>query len=190
MTFENFDWKRDNLPLEQRENLREAYRLAQEFAKSPDGWLVFQGVNGCGKTHLAAAIINYRYKMRQPALFIVVPDFLDHLRSTFKPDSETSYDQLFERVKNAPLLVLDDLGTQSSSPWAKEKLYQVINHRYNAQLPTVVTTNSSTDEMDSPISSRFADPKISLIFNITAPHYVVSFEVSQKMASRNIKKGR
>jgi DNA replication protein DnaC len=171
MTFDNFDRKRVNLPLEQRQNLEAAFNLALDYAHSPDGWLVFQGVNGCGKTHLAAAIVNYSYQMKKPALFIVVPDFLDHLRSTFSPESKTSYDQFFESVKSNPLLVLDDFGKQTTTPWAQEKLYQVINHRYNARLSTVITTNCSTDEMDSPISSRFADPKISVFFTITTPNY-------------------
>ena len=171
MTFDNFDWKRAGLPLEQCENLKEAFRNAQEFARSPESWLVFQGENGCGKTHLAAAIVNYRYQHKQPALFIVVPDFLDHLRYTFRPESKVSYDQLFESVKTTPLLVLDDFGKQTTTPWAQEELYQVINYRYNAMLPTVVTTNCSTDEIDNPIASRFIDGKISLIFHITAPNY-------------------
>jgi DNA replication protein DnaC len=171
MTFENFDWKRVNLPPEQRDNLKDAYRLALDFAKSPEGWLVFQGVNGCGKTHLSAAIANYRLKEGQPVKFVVVPDLLDHLRSTFSPESPVNYDQLFEEVKNAPLLILDDLGKQSTTPWAEEKLYQIINHRYNCRLPTVVTTNCTTDDLDSPISSRFVDPKISVFFNITVPDY-------------------
>ena len=129
------------------------------------------GVNGCGKTHLAAAIVNYRYREKKPALFIVVPEFLDHLRSTFSPESSVSYDELFESVKKTPLLILDDFGEHSGTPWAQEKLYQVINYRYNARLPMVVTTNCSPEEMDSPIASRFIDSKISLIFNITAPNY-------------------
>jgi len=171
MTFDTFDWRRVNLPLEQRENLKAAFNLAVDFAKSPDGWLVFMGENGCGKTHLAAAIVNYCYERKQSALFIVVPDFLDHLRSTFSPESKISYDQLFESVKNTPLLVLDDFGKQTTTLWAQEKLYQVINSRYNAQLPTVITTNCSVDEIDSPIASRFADSKICLLFNIIAPNY-------------------
>lgn len=171
MTFDNFDWKRVNLSLEQRENLEKAFSTAFEFAKSPEGWLVLTGVNGCGKTHLAAAIVNYRYQAKQPALFVVVPDFLDHLRSAFSPESKVSYDQLFESVKTAPLLVLDDFGEQSTTPWAQEKLYQVINYRYNAQLPTVITTSCSLDEIDSRISSRLGDPKISVAFNIMAPDY-------------------
>jgi DNA replication protein DnaC len=187
MTFENFDWKRVNLPPEQRENLAEAYRLALNFAKSPEGWLVFQGVNGCGKTHLAAAIVNYRYKMGKPALFIVVPDFLDHLRSTFTPESKISYDHFFEAVKSTPLLVLDDFGEQATTPWAQEKLYQVINHRYNARLPSVITTCCSLEEIETRISSRLADAKISTLFNIIAPDYR-SDARSQKRIMRASKK--
>ncbi|HEY83340.1 MAG TPA: ATP-binding protein [Dehalococcoidia bacterium] len=171
MTFSNFDYKRANLPLEQRENLEKAFRTAYSFAQSPEGWLVLQGTNGCGKTHLAAAIINYRYQMGQPALFVVVPDFLDHLRCTFSPESKVSYDQLFEKVKTAPLLVLDDFGEQATTPWAQEKLYQVINYRYNAQLPTVITTVCSLDEIESRIGSRLIDHHLSVFFNITAPDY-------------------
>lgn len=175
MTFENFDWRRMNLAQEQRENLEKAFRLALDFAKAPEDWLVFNGFTGCGKTHLAAAIVNYRYQARQPALFTVVADFLDHLRSAFSPDSKVSYDQVFERVKKAPLLVLDDFGEQSTTPWAREKLFQVINYRYNARLATVVTTRFSMDEIldqvDSSIGSRLSDIKISTVWNITSPDY-------------------
>ena len=175
MTFENFDQRRVNLPPEKQENLKEAYRVAFDFAKSPEGWVVFMGDTGCGKTHLAAAIVNYQYQANKPALFVVVPDFLDHLRSAFSPESRVSYDQLFERVKTAPLLVLDDFGEQSTTPWAREKLYQVLNYRYNARLPTVITTRYSLEEIqekfESSISSRLVDPKISNPFNITVPDY-------------------
>jgi DNA replication protein DnaC len=175
MTFRSFDSKRLNLPLEQRQNLGAVYQFALQYAESPDGWLVFQGVHGCGKTHLAAAIVNYRYEAKHPAIFVVVPEFLDHLRMTFNPESKVSYDQLFEAVKTAPLLVLDDFGEQSSTPWAQEKLYQVLNYRYNARLATVITTFISLEEMekrgDNRITSRLADVKISTVFNITAPDY-------------------
>ena len=127
MTFERFDWQRVNLPLEVRQNLEAVYRLALDFAKSPAGWLVLQGITGCGKTHLAAAIAHYRLEAGEPILFQVVSELLDHLRSTFSPESKVSYDQLFESVKNTPLLVLDDFGEHATTPWAQEKLYQIIN---------------------------------------------------------------
>jgi DNA replication protein DnaC len=171
MTFDNFDHKRLELPPEQRQNLRQAYNLAVDFARSPEGWLIFQGVNGCGKTHLAAAIANYRLAQGKPVFFVVVPDLLDHLRSTFSPDSKISYDEFSEKLKETPLLILDDFGEQSATPWAQEKLYQLINYRYNARLPMVVTTCLSLDEIETRISSRMVDPRISLVFNITAPDY-------------------
>jgi DNA replication protein DnaC len=187
MTFENFK-NRVNLPQEEQENLEGAYRLALDFAKSPDGWLVLQGVTGCGKTHLAVAIANHRLKEGKPVKFVAVSELLDHLRSTFSPDSPISYDQLFEEVKNAPLLILDDLGEQSTTPWVQEKLYQLINHRYNARLPTVITTRlgwNEWKEMDDPIVSRFLDHQLSMIFNIMAPDY----RTSRKKTTRG-RKGR
>jgi len=190
MTFDKFDWRRVNLLPEQRQNLEQAFRLALSFAKSPEGWLVFMGITGCGKTHLAAAIANYRYQANQPVLFVVVPEFLDHLRSTFSPESKVSYDQLFERVKTAPLLILDDFGEQSTTPWAQEKLYQVINYRYNARLATVITARGSLDEIESRISSRLVDPRLSLVFNIIAPDYRTDATSSQKKMSRPGRKGR
>jgi DNA replication protein DnaC len=171
MTFDNFDHKRMDLPPEERQNLRQAFNLAVDFARSPEGWLIFQGVNGCGKTHLAAAIVNYRLAQGKPVLFVVVPDLLDHLRSTFSPDSKISYDEYFEKLKETPLLILDDFGEQSTTPWAQEKLYQLINYRYNARLPMVVTTCLSLDEIETRVSSRMVDPRISLVFNIMAPSY-------------------
>ena len=171
MAFDNFDHERLELPLEQRQNLRQAFNLAQGFARSPEGWLIFQGVNGCGKTHLAAAIANYRRTQGEAVFFVVVPDLLDHLRSSFSPDSKMPYDKFFEKIRESPLLILDDFGEQSATPWAQEKLYQLINYRYNARLPMVITTCLSLDEIETRISSRMVDPRISLVFNIVAPDY-------------------
>ena len=193
MRFNTFDSKRLNLPLDQRQKLEYACQIAMQYAESPDGWLVFVGVNGSGKTHLAAAIVNYRYEIKKPALFIVVPDFLGYLRSTFSPDSKVSYDQYFETVKNAQLLVLDDFGEQAATPWAQEKLYQILNYRYNARLATVITTSIPLDELETRISSRLVDPKISMVINITVPDYRGEKSINNppgKSSPRHVKKTR
>ncbi|OGO16580.1 MAG: hypothetical protein A2Z02_01350 [Chloroflexi bacterium RBG_16_48_7] len=171
MSFENFNFKVMNMSVEDRQNLEQAYNVSWNFARSPQGWLVLLGQNGCGKTHLAAAIANYLHSNGKSVLFVVVPDFLDHVRSTFSPESHISYDYLFERIKKAPVLILDDYGEQAATPWAQEKLYQLINYRYNARLATVFTMSYSLDEIENRISSRMVDPIISLVFNITAPDH-------------------
>lgn len=152
-------------------NLKLAYERALTFAQKPDGWLILKGGYGCGKTHLAAAIANQRIAMGHPALFVSTPDLLDHLRATYSPNSPTGYDERFEQIRNTPLLILDDLGTQSNSDWAQEKLYQIFNYRYNGRLPTVVTTNLELEAIEIRIRSRMVDPSLVQIVHIAAPDF-------------------
>jgi len=174
-TFENFELRRrEGLTAEPLKSLQNALEAAKDFAAKPRGWLVLEGTYGSGKTHLAAAIANHRARLGEPPLFVVVPDLLDHLRATFSPDSAASYDRRFEEVRTAGLLVLDDLGSQSATPWAREKLHQLLNHRYNAELPTVITVAKESvneHQIDRRIQTRMVDPRISQYISITAPAY-------------------
>jgi DNA replication protein DnaC len=151
--------------------LEKAIQAAHAFAEKPHGWLVFLGSYGSGKTHLAAAIANYRASLGNPPLFIVWLDLLDHLRATFSHDSKVSYDRRFEEIRTAPLLVLDDLGTQTMTPWVRDKLHQLINYRYNAELATVITTADELEKMDARILSRMLDQRLCTIHGITVPAY-------------------
>ena len=171
MTFESFDRRGQAVDEKALDSLEKAYKLAKGFAEEPHLWLVLLGPTGCGKTHLAAAVANQQIARGKPIYFVVVPDLLDHLRSAYSPDSKVPYDELFETIRTAPLLVLDDLGAHSSTPWAEEKLYQLVNHRYNHRLPTVITTNLSLDELDERLASRLADMKLSTLCPISAPSY-------------------
>lgn len=170
-TFEGFDLRKGELPREEEENLKRAFDIARAFAEDPRDWLVFTGTFGCGKTHLAAAIANHRVVQGHPALFVIVPDLLDHLRATFNPQSTITFDQRFEEVRRAPLLILDDLGTESATPWAREKLYQVFDYRYNARLPTVITTATPIEELDHRLATRMLDVSCCTPFAILAPAY-------------------
>jgi DNA replication protein DnaC len=142
---------------ERQQQLAHSLDACSNYAEHPSGWLLLSGPPGCGKTHLAAAIANRQIELGTEVFFSVVPDLLDHLRATFAPGGEVSYDDLFETVKNTPLLILDDLGTQSSTQWAREKLFQILNYRYTANLPTVITTNEPLTHMDERLRARLED---------------------------------
>jgi len=166
-TFGNFSLRKgENIPASGLKDLEHAYKAAKDFAEHPQGWLLLTGLYGCGKTHLAAAIGNYQAGMGIPPLMVSVPDLLDYLRATFSPHSSVSLDRRFEEVRKSQLLILDDLGTQSATPWAQEKLYQLFNYRYNAELPTVITTSSTTDKLDPRLYSRLQDQRICQIIVI------------------------
>lgn len=171
-TFGSFeDRTHEGLPPEELKSIQKALKAAHSFAEKPKGWLILMGGYGSGKTHLAAAIANYRAGLGDPPLFVMVPDLLDHLRATFSPNSSVAFDRRFDEIRMAPLLVLDDLGTQSMTPWVKEKLYQLFNYRYNAELPSVITTSDSLDEMDPRIRSRLLDGKLCTIYALNVPAY-------------------
>ncbi len=171
LTFATFRAEGIGLPPDKRKNLRDAYDAARAFAENPRGWLLLKGGYGCGKTHLAAAIANAQLERGAPVLFVVVPDLLDHLRATYAPTSRIAYDERFEDIRSAPCLILDDLGAHATTAWAQEKLYQLFNYRYNAQLPTVITTNRDLEEIDPRVRSRLADATFCKIITILAPDF-------------------
>jgi len=170
-SFENFRPGGQGLRGEARRNLEGAFRLARTWAGAPDGWLVFLGRNGCGKTHLAAAIAGFRLAQGDTVGFANVPELLDELRASYAPGAGERFDALFRRLTDVPVLVLDDLGAHQSSAWAEEKLYQVLNHRHLARAHTVVTTNRELKQMEPRIASRLADLKTSTVYEITAPDF-------------------
>jgi DNA replication protein DnaC len=171
-TFSTWDERQpENLSAEFRLSLENALKTATQYARSPQGWLIFTGTYACGKTHLAAAIANSRADIGQPPLFISVSDLLDHLRATFSINSPISLDRRFEEIRSAPLLILDALGEQSPTPWANEKLFQLIDYRHLNKLPTVVTTAKYLEELDPRILSRILDTRLCTICAIKAPGY-------------------
>jgi DNA replication protein DnaC len=167
LTFENLNRRGLMEHPRDRARFERCVADAEEFAKDPNGWLVIVGASGYGKTHVAAAIANRCIAHGTPALFVVVPDLLDHLRAAYKPDAEVGYDQLFEQVRNAPVLVLDDVGTENATSWAQEKLFQIINHRFNSRLPTVITTNVPLRRTDERLRTRVTDPGLCRVYEMS-----------------------
>lgn len=107
------------------------------------------GKPGCGKTHLAAAAI----KATAPgSLFCGSSALLEDIRASF----ESGGRGLLERAKSAPLLALDDLGSEAVTDWVRDRLYSLLNTRWDACLPLIVTTNRSPHEIAERIGESAA----------------------------------
>ena len=137
-----------------RAALDKALAAAEEYADDPDGWISFAGPSGSGKTFLAAAIANRQIELGRVALFITAADLLDYLRGGFDDDAELSFVDLFEQVRGAHLLVLDDLPTRPVSPWGQDRLMQLLAYRHAARLPTVVTLRGDVEHLDEFLRTR------------------------------------
>ena len=109
--------------------------------------------------------------MDDRVIFTTVPDLLDFLRVTFDPKVSSSYDKRFEVIRNAPLLVLDNVRMDSATTWAKEKLFQILDYRYVKKLPTIITTSQKIHELNHQLRSRVLDKRLCTIFAITARSY-------------------
>jgi len=160
-TFDTFD-------LSLNPAMERPLRLAREYAESAAGdapappWLVLVGGTGNGKTHLAKAVAITFLERLACVRFWVVPEFLDRLRATFAPDSPRDFDQEMAALAYQPaLVVMDDYGTQSPTPWANERLYLVLNMRYERRLRTVITCNRPAAlEREERIRSRLYDTRL------------------------------
>ena len=171
-TFAEFDLrKNEGLSPDMVQALEAAFQAARRFAEQPTGWIVFNGPSGCGKTHLAAAIHNYRRDMGYPSRYVDVSEMLSALRATFNPSSAETLDERFEDIRHTPFLILDDLGGQMTSAWGNEKLFQIINYRYLAELPTVITLGKLREELDVRLLTRIEDRRLCKIYPIIVPSY-------------------
>jgi DNA replication protein DnaC len=176
LTFDSFEIRgRFSLGERHANSIETAFNHSKVFSQSLNGWLLLQGKYGSGKTHLAAAVANFVATVGIESLFITVPDLLDSLRFSYD-DPNATFQQRFEKIKNVKLLIMDDFGTQNATPWAQEKLFQIINFRYINRLPLVITTNLSITDIEGRIRSRLQDPELVSLVTINAPDFRISQE--------------
>ena len=130
-------------------------------------WIVLHGPPGVGKTHLAVSVMN---EVESP-FFVSWPSILDELRAIAGRRDAPYPEHIWDTLYRPGLLVVDDFDKDVESTWAEQRLYRVVNHRYNLQLPTVWTANTQVVQSVGPVGSRLRDKNLSNVLHVTGPDY-------------------
>lgn len=137
-TFENFEVNKQN---------ERMYKLGRNYCKNwpemkeKNMGLLLYGPPGTGKTFLAFCIANELIKNMVPVIAISSIGLLNRIKETYNKWGTEGEVEVINSLKNASLLVLDDLGAENDTNWAKEKIYEIIDSRYRDKKPCIITTN-------------------------------------------------
>ena len=149
-TFENFQIDENNEKL---------YKLAtsycnkwQEMKKKNVGFL-FWGPPGTGKTYLSFCIANRLLENLIPVIAISSIGILNRIKETYNSYGKEGEVEVINSLKNASLLIIDDLGAENGTDWAKEKLYEIIDSRYRDAKPMIVTTNLTKEQLKEKLTT-------------------------------------
>lgn len=153
-TFENFTVTDLNRPAWEA-----ARAYARNFAthRQTGKSLFLVGDSGRGKTHLAAAVVQEVVRQGFRALFVVTLELLSDIRASYQTEGQTE-EHILRPLKQVDLLVLDDLSAVDQfSEWEKGKLYEIINQRYEAEKPILVTSNKMVSWIKDRLGKKVVD---------------------------------
>jgi len=104
--------------------------------------LLFCGDNGVGKTHLAVGVLReLATAKRARAQYWDFHELIREIKSSYDPETKTTELQVLEPVVEMDVLLLDDLGAWKMTDWMNDTLFYILNSRYMAKRPTIITTN-------------------------------------------------
>ena len=169
----------------------QAYKVAYNYAKSFEQMkednvgLLFYGDVGSGKTYLACSIANELIERKQVKVKIMnLSQVINQIqKSAFKLDSN----EIINNLSNIPLLILDDLGIERDTSYAREQVYNIINSRYLKGRPTIFTTNLSLEIIQNPNIDLEYQRIYSRILEMTIPVKVAGEDFRRKIHQEKLR---
>ena len=111
--------------------------------------LYLNGNFGCGKTYLISAVFNDLAKENIKSAIVFWPEFLNDLKASFNSEYKNEFKDKYNTVKKAPLLLIDDIGAESTTPWSRDEiLCPLLQYRMDEKLPTFFTSNLDLDALE------------------------------------------
>lgn len=113
------------------------------------------GDSGCGKTHIACAIAKQILENGIDIMFLNTGDFLERIREEYNKVFEDGEEGIFREVMNFKgVLFLDDIGAEKVSEWTRERLYLIINKKWEDMTPIVFTSNCDLEILSARMGDR------------------------------------
>ena len=157
--------------LEPLDGLEPALAAAQRFLDGDVRQLVLTGGPGRGKTHVAVGVLRECLERGEAGLYVNVARFLDRLRFSYDDETDVSTADLMLPAMTWPVVVLDDVGAERQTEWAREKLYEIVDARYVNDLRTIACSNIDTYLWEPRVLSRLLDTQRSATVTLTTPDY-------------------
>lgn len=149
-TFDHFEINQHNA-----RTLKICKRYADAFddMQRKNQGMIFWGNPGTGKTFAAACIANALLENQRSVVMTSFVKMISEIRNYREGYDEES---IIDRLNRVSLLIIDDLGAERSTDYALERVYNIVDSRYRAKKPMLLTTNLSLKEMQSTQDIRYA----------------------------------
>lgn len=121
--------------------------------------IYLNGNFGSGKSYLIGALFNELARLNYQSAIIYFPEFLRSLKASFGHDN-SSYQDQFDFIKKVPLLLIDDIGAEKLTDWARDEILgSILQYRMDFKLPTFFTSNLTISELENhlQITDKSAD---------------------------------
>lgn len=138
--------------------IRDAYGAVLPPREQRNG-IFMVGTYGTGKTHLAAAIANRLMHNGVPAICMTMIDLLARIKQTFNAAGadEANEDEVMRMYEEVPLLIIDDMGSEQATEWGSSTIFRIVNARYEAYMPIIVTTNYGSKDLARRMTPRIGN---------------------------------
>ncbi|HGA1392633.1 TPA: ATP-binding protein [Streptococcus agalactiae] len=182
-TFENYQGE-ENQSLMIAKNFVEDY----EKMKKENIGLLFYGSVGSGKTYLACSIANSLIEQYQ--INVKIRNFAQIINELQKSSFDFDKNAYIESLVNTSVLILDDLGIERDTSYAKEQVYNIVNNRYLKHKPTIFTTNLSYSQIENCTESVEYQRIYSRIIEMCIPVMVLGEDYRKVIQEEKLKRNK
>ena len=182
-TFDNYRGEKDKSYI-----IAKNYVKEYEQMKKENIGLLFCGTVGSGKTYLACCIANAL--IEEYMIRVKIRNFAQIINDLQKSGFDLDKNEYIEAITNVSVLILDDLGIERDTSYAKEQVYNIVNSRYLKQKPTIFTTNLPYEKIQNSDDGVEYERIYSRIIEMCIPVKVMGEDFRKRLQKEKLKQNK